>query len=326
MKSATRLDAASDAAGGPARAEMHGGAWRPWSGERNPARFRAAPIVRAGLRIALRKKLPLVLLFLPPVVATIIFSFVVYTVAALAQGMAPAGLGAAGGTMGQALGGPGGAGDFVKQLVRVREMIVGFHLSTDFFSVLLMAWFGAGLLAEDKKSGAHLLYFARPLTRVDYLLGKFCIVALFGVLGSILPGLVIITVAVAASPDWSFLQQEGSVVWKTFLFGGAWTIVVSSLVLAVSSLATRKSYALAGVFAWFMFSGATALLLSRLLKDRDWLALSPVQCGVRIAEDLFDMRLGVRDWNTPLAWTAWGLLVLVSWTIIWWRTRRLEVV
>jgi hypothetical protein len=146
------------------------------------------------------------------------------------------------------------------------------------------------------------------------------------VLGSILPGLVIISVAVAASPDWSFLQQEGSVVWKTLVFGGAWTLVVSSLVLAVSSLSTRKSYALAGVFAWFMFSGATALLLSRLLKDRDWLALSPVQCGVRIAEDLFDMRLGVRDWNTPLAWMAWGLLVALSWTIIWWRTRRLEVV
>ena len=176
------------------KAEMHGETWRPWSGTLDGQRLRFGPIVRAGLRIALRKKLPLVLLFLPPVVATIIFSFVVYTVAALAQGMVPAGLGAAGGAMGQALGGGQNslAGDFVQQLVRVRERIVGFHLSTDLFSLLLMAWFGAGLLAEDRRSGAHLLYFARPLTRTDYLLGKFSIVALFGVLGSMLPGLVLL--------------------------------------------------------------------------------------------------------------------------------------
>lgn len=310
------------------KAEMHGETWRPWSGTLDGQRLRFGPIVRAGLRIALRKKLPLVLLFLPPVVATIIFSFVVYTVAALAQGMVPAGLGAAGGAMGQALGGGQNsfAGDFVQQLVRVREMIVGFHLSTDLFSLLLMAWFGAGLLAEDRRSGAHLLYFARPLTRTDYLLGKFSIVALFGVLGSMLPGLVIITVAVAASPDWSFLQQEGSVIWKTLLFGGAWTIVVSSVVLAVSSLASRRSYALAGVFAFFMFSGAISQLLARLLKDRDWLALSPVQCGIRIAEALFDLKMPVRDWNTTIAWTSWALMVGVSWAIIVWRTRRLEVV
>ena len=307
------------------KAEMHGERWRPWSGTRETSRLRCAPIVRAGLRIAFRKKLPLVILFLPPVVATIIFSFVVYTVAALAQGMVPAGLGAAGGAMGQAMGG-GIAGDFVQQLVKVREMIVGFHLSTDLFSLLLMAWFGAGLLAEDRRSGAHLLYFARPLTRSDYLLGKLGIVALFGVLGSVLPGLVIITVAVAASPDWSFLEQEGSVVWKTLLFGGAWTATVASIVLAVSSLASRRTYALAGIFGLFMFTGAVSQLLSRLLKDRDWLALSPVQCGIRIAEDLFDMRLGVRDWNTTLAWCSWGTMVALSWTIIWWRTRRLEVV
>jgi hypothetical protein len=141
-----------------------------------------------------------------------------------------------------------------------------------------------------------------------------------------LPGLVIITVAVAASPDWSFLQQEGSVIWKTLLFGGAWTIVVSSVVLAVSSLASRRSYALAGVFAFFMFSGAISQLLARLLKDRDWLALSPVQCGIRIAEALFDLKMPVRDWNTTIAWTSWALMVGVSWAIIVWRTRRLEVV
>jgi hypothetical protein len=75
-----------------------------------------------------------------------------------------------------------------------------------------------------------------------------------------------------------------------------------------------------------MFSGAISQLLARLLKDRDWLALSPVQCGIRIAEALFDLKMPVRDWNTTIAWTSWALMVGVSWAIIVWRTRRLEVV
>jgi hypothetical protein len=178
------------------------------------------------------------------------------------------------------------------------------------------------LIAEDKRMGAHLLYFARPLTRVDYLIAKFLTVAFFGALGAVVPGIVICTVATFASPSWSFLKLESDVVWATLGFGTGWVIVISSLTLTVSSLASRKTFALVGGFGYFLLMEAIAGLLWR----SELQALGLLRSFGRIAHWMFGLRGDGPRMSLDSAVVAVVASVLIAWTITWLRVKRLEVV
>jgi len=305
------------------KAEANLEVYRPFTGtlQENPR----APIAlwRAGLRVAFRRRLALLILLAPPVIATVIFSFVVYTRYALEQGTTPDALGGSG-VIGQM------AGTMVKDMaaeaLAVRRQIVLFHLSLSAFSLLLVAWYGAGLIAEDRRVGAHLLLFARPLSRSGYVLGRFLTVATFGALGAIAPTLVVCTVATFASPDWSFLRQEGDVVVKALLYGVAWVASISALVLAVSSLASRKAFALAGTFGFVLGLSAIAELLANLQREWAWRALSPAMAWARIANEVFDVREVRSRWDADLAYLSVSVLFVLSIAVIAWRVRRMEAV
>lgn len=297
--------------------------YRPWRGTAKLARLRWWQLARANVRTAAKRKLPLVILLAPLAIATVIFSFVVYTRFSLEAGQTPAALGGSHGAT-SALGATLMAGA-AQQMIQTRAMIVAFHLATNAFSLLLMAWFGAGLIAEDKRLGAHLLYFARPITKLDYLLAKLVTVGFYGALGALLPGLVICTVATFASPEWSFLTEEGDVVWESIAFGCLWTLLVSSVVLCVSSLASRRTFALIGVFAWFLLSHALAGILAQAQANQDFLAVSPGLASVRVANWIFGLHEGPRS---SLAWalTSIGATIVLGLGIAWRRVRKLEIV
>jgi hypothetical protein len=170
-----------------------------------------------------------------------------------------------------------------------------------------------------------LLYFARPNTRLDYLLAKLSTVAFFGALGALLPGLVICTVAAFASPEWSFVKEQGDVIPESIAFGCVWTLLVSSVVLCVSSLASRRTFALIGVFAWFLLIGAVAGILAKAQGDMDFLALSPTHASVRVAGWIFGLHDGPR-FSLAWAWTSVATTIAAGLGIAWWRIRKMEIV
>ncbi len=306
------------------KASTHTEVYRPFRGPLAPRRLRFVPLLAAGIKTACKKRLPLVLLLAPLAIGTVIFSFTVYAGFAIQEGAPPSALGSSGGAVsviGQTL-----MGQRARQLIQARDMIVNFHLATNGFALLLMAWYGAGVLAEDRRLNAHLLYFARPLSRFDYLLGKFLTIAFFGVLGTIVPGLVICTVATFASPEWSFLKEEYDVIFSTLGFGLVCTTLIASIVLCVSSFATRRTFALIGVFATFMLTFALASILARLQRDSDFRMLSPMLATVRIATSMFSIKDGPMNWNLTLAWISAGSYVATAWFLVWVRTRRMDVV
>lgn len=306
------------------KAEANLEVYRPFAGTLQEKPGAAVALWRAGLRVAFRRKLALLLLLAPPAIATVIFSFVVYAGYALEQGMTPDALGGDAGVIGQVAGTM--MRDAAAEALAVRKQIVGFHLAMSVFSLLLVAWYGAGLIAEDRRNGAHLLLFARPLTRTSYVLGRFLVVATFGAMGSILPTIVVCTVATFASPDWSFVRLEGDLIWKSIAYAAAWVTSTSALVLAASSLTTRKPYALAVTFGVAIGLGAIATLLAELTRDRAWRALSPGMSWARIANDVFEVREMRSRWNVDMAYLSVSVLFVISVLIIAWRVRRMEAV
>jgi len=305
------------------KAEANLEVYRPFTGTLRENPRSAIALWKGGLRVAFRRRLALMLLLAPPAIAAVIFSFVVYTKYALEQGVTPGALG------GESVIGKM-AGTMVKDLaseaLAARKLIVDFHLAMSGFSILLVGWYGAGLIADDRRNGAHLLLFARPLSRTSYVLGRFLTVATFGALGAIVPTLLVCTVAALASPDWSFLRYEGSVVVKTILFGAAWVTSISTFVLAVSSLATRKAFALAGTFGVVFALGAIASLLAKIQREPAWRALSPGMSWARISNEVFAVSSRASRWDAEYAYLSVSVLFVLSCAVIAWRVRRMEAV
>jgi len=305
------------------KAATHTEIYRPFVGKLARGGQRWIPLAKSTLRGALRKKLPLVL-FAPPAIATVIFSFVVYAKFALESGSNPMpGSQDVPGSPLSAVGGMAG------NLIEVRNLIVGVHLAMDFFVLLLVAWYGSGLIAEDVRRKAHLLYFARPLTRRDYLLGKWLPLALIGSIATFGPGLVICTVASFASPQWSFVTEEGDTIWKMLAYSSISIVVQSSVVLAISSLTKRKTHALAVTLGFFALLGGLGVMLAGMNRMPAWNMLSVFGGLQRVAAGLFDLRQAghfpIRDWSLPWTCAALGGWVLLAWTVLFWRTRRLEL-
>ena len=292
--------------------------YRPFRGKLRASAPAFLALARIGIAAAARKKLPLVILYTPPAIATVIFSFVVYLRFALQAGETPAALGEA----------PSPAvliaGGLARTLIKVREQIVLFHIAMSVFTLLVIAWFGAGSIAEDRRAGAHLLYFARPLTRAGYLAGRFLALTFYALIVVLVPGLVICTIATFASPNWSFLKEEGEVVPQTILFSLLWAGVWSSVMLAISSLATRKTFALVAAFGLVMLSGAVSLLLANMLGDDRWLMLSLSGNFQRVAAWVFDMPEVAFESDVRGAFAVLAGVTVVSWLVLVARVRRME--
>lgn len=298
-------------------ATTHTEIYRKLQGQLKPARFHALPLWRARVHVAMKRKLPLLLFFVPPWISGIVFSFVVYTKFTLEAGLdSPIGGGPAN-MMVSAVAG---------QLIQVHDQIVMFTYVSRIFALLAITWFGAGLICEDKRAGAHLLYFSRPLTRLDYFLAHFATAFTFGAIVSIGPVLMICFVAVFSSPDYVFLTEKWNVILGAFGYAVINVSVLSMVVLGISSIASRKTYALAGVFAFLLGTDAIGMMLSTVQRDRDWSMIGVMMNFRRLADWMMSANQSRFEWN---GWISLAILVglaLASGWIVLRRLRKLEVV
>ncbi|MEW6074411.1 MAG: hypothetical protein AB1726_17685 [Planctomycetota bacterium] len=292
--------------------------YRRFTGPRRRHPLRFWPITAANVRAASKRKLPLLLLYAIPAIGTAIFSFFVYAKFAAEARLLPDGAGG-----GLAL--VDMLAQRALQRLEVRNNIAEFNSYSQTFALLPAAWFGSALFAADIRAGAHQLYFCRPITRLDYFLGKFLTAAFFTACAVLVPGLVICAVAAFNSPDWYFLLEEWDVIVDTVLYSLVWIVVTSSVALAVSSLAARRSFAIVGFFAVFFIPHAMGRVL-RSLEGYDFFAISPIYDLRQVAIEIFDLG---HSWPGIPAATAWSVLagtVAASLLVVALRLRRLEAV
>ena len=304
-------------------AETHLEVYRPFLGKLRDEPLRFWPLTTTGLRTALKQRRALFVLYLPALIVTVILCFVVY-IKFTAEGMLQdqdvereldfQGQLVKGMVLAQA-----------QQLLNVVSLILDFAKGMGGFALLAVAWFASGLFCEDKKAGAHQLYFARPITRLDYFLGKFLIASFFGLCAMLVPLFSVCIAAAFCSPDWSFLKEEWDVFLRVIGFSCLWTVVASSLVLTASSLASRKSFALLGVFGFVMLSVPVAGILGDFV-DKRFYSLALLIDLDALGQQFFGRSEGFEVFPLRYAWVTVCTLLAVCWCVIWLRMRRLEVV
>lgn len=194
------------------------------------------------------------------------------------------------------------------------------------FTLLLSIFGGAGLIANDLRTGAILVYLSRPLTRRDYVLGKLGVLMALNLSVTLLPALLLYAIALSLAPD-QFLKWELAWIGPAILAQSLIIALVTSLVaLAVSSLSKSARVAGLGFFGAFIGLELVRGVL-RAAYDRPESVLVSFQASIQaVGNALFGIHARAFDvpWPYPaavLALVATGcLLVLRS------RVRAVEIV
>jgi|GEM_PF-3326782 len=117
------------------------------------------------------------------------------------------------------------------------------HEWTGLWIVLLTLFVGAGVVADDLRTRALPLYLVRPITPLDYFLGKWLVPASVLVVYVLLPGLLLLLLAASMRPSgetWAFLVDRRDVVVALLHHFAVLAVGYSSLVVLVSTVAKRR--------------------------------------------------------------------------------------
>ena len=151
------------------------------------------------------------------------------------------------------------------RIAPVDGRLFGEFLNGQILSTLLLTVFGgAGLIANDLRSGAIVVYLSRPLTRRDYVLGKLTVLLLLNLSVTLAPALLLYAVALALAPDvlwrWDLAWIAPAILLQAVVASAA----VSLLALAISAVSRSARAAGLAFFALMVASNLVLMLLRRV--------------------------------------------------------------
>jgi len=114
------------------------------------------------------------------------------------------------------------------------KFFFNFMSAQGVFAFLLTAFAGPGLISPDLANGALPLYFCRPFSRAEYVLGKSSVLAILLSQITWVPGLILYVMQAGmagASWTWSNLWIAGSL----FVSSVIWIAILSLLAMALSA-------------------------------------------------------------------------------------------
>src|SRR5262249_31929144 len=110
------------------------------------------------------------------------------------------------------------------------------------FGFLLAFLVGPAIVASDLRNNALPLYLSRPLSRWEYVLGKFCVLALLLSAISWAPFLLLVALQ-SALAGWGWLFENVDLVAAILACSIAWLVFLSLMTLALSAWLRRAAAA-----------------------------------------------------------------------------------
>jgi ABC-2 type transport system permease protein len=132
---------------------------------------------------------------------------------------------------------------------------------------VLTAFVGPGLISPDIANGALPLYFCRPFSRAEYVLGKASVLAILLSQITWIPGLVLFVVQSSlAGPSWTWdhLWIAGSLIISSLI----WIAILSLLAMALSAWVKWRVVAGALLLAVMFFGAGFAQAVNAVMRTQ----------------------------------------------------------
>jgi ABC-type transport system involved in multi-copper enzyme maturation permease subunit len=197
------------------------------------------------------------------------------------------------------------------------------HQSAFVFFVTI--WAGAGLIANDRRANALQIYLSKPLMRAEYIGGKIAILAVFLLLVTWVPGMLLLLLQILFAGSFSFIRQNLFLFPAITVASFLQVIVASCAMLALSSLSKSSRYVGILYAGIVFFSSAVFGVLQLILGGTGASWISFAANLAQVIDVIF--RLKPR-YDTPWAVSFLALvgLVVVSLSVLERRVRGVEVV
>ena len=142
----------------------------------------------------------------------------------------------------------------------------GFFMHKTFFIALICVFGGSGLIANDLRNNALQLYLSKPLTRLDYLVGKLAIILVL--IGGItmLPGILLFVENAVLSKSLTFLRNEYWILGSIILYSLILALPSGLLILALSATTKSSRYAAIIFIAILIGTPTFSKMLEEILK------------------------------------------------------------
>jgi ABC-2 type transport system permease protein len=195
----------------------------------------------------------------------------------------------------------------------------------DLFVFIVTVYVGAGLIANDRRANALQIYLSKPLTRAEYVFGKLAILMAFLLLITWVPAIMLLIVQILFAGNFTFVRNNLYLFPAITLFSFIEVVMVSTTMLALSSLSNSSRYA--GIlYAMVIFFTRALFNVIRFVTGAStfsWIAFT-VNLE-QIGNVIF--RLPPRyDTPWPVSFLMIVLLVVVSGLVLERRVRGVEIV
>jgi ABC-2 type transport system permease protein len=276
---------------------IHDQGYRRYAGQRAPHGRAWAVIAAAGIRMFARKRAFVALLMLAWL-PFLVRAVQIYAAANLPQ---------------------------VAFLAPTRQTFRDFLGQQQLFVFFIAVYVGSGLIANDRRANALQIYLARPLSRMEYVVGKLTILMAFLLLITWAPAVGLLVVQLLFSGSVAFLAANADLFPVITVAALLETLTVSAAMLALSSLSRNSRYVGVLYAGVIFFSEALYGVLFAFTRDSSWSWLSLTANTTQVVTALFGMEPRYdTPWPISLLIAA-GLILLSAW-ILHRRVRGVEVV
>ena len=168
------------------------------------------------------------------------------------------------------------------------KFFLGFLGMQGGLAFFLTAFIGPNTIAPDLSNGALPLYFCRPFSRAEYVLGKLC--ALFYLLSLItwVPALALFGIEANLS-GMSWLADNAGLAMGIFLTSGIYILMISLIALALSAWVKWRIAAGALVLGVMFFLSGFGAAINAVLRTNAGFYISPGALITRVSAQLFGL-------------------------------------
>ncbi len=215
-----------------------------------------------------------------------------------------------------------------QQILEVNPAFFKTYFTSDFLlfmMVMLLVVGGAGLISDDLKYNSLQLYFARPLEKRDYLVGKAAVMLFFLLSLTLLPGLLFVVFKILFAGSFRFVGTYPWLPLSVLIYSLIVCVFFCLYGLVLSAAGKNRRYVSIMIFAVYLISDILFGIFWENFKNPAFALLSIKANLQQVGAYIFRQKL---PYALPWYWS--GLVVLgvcgLAVLILNRRVRGVEVV